>query len=267
MTASQMLRSDLAHELTCIDAMTALERGRVPFLIGGTFAFSYLTDQHRTTKDLDIMIAADHVPAAFDALASAGFETSLPFPHWLAKAARDPFIVDLIFASGNGVARVDAEWFHHAERAELFGQRVLVTPPEELLWSKAFVMERERFDGADIAHLLWARGHTLDWDRLERRFGDLLPVLFLHVVQFLFAFSDGWQRLPPGVVDRLQARARTLLERTEGPRVCRGTLISRKQYLDDVAAREYLDGRIVLGAMSPEDVEIWTDAIDAPSKA
>ena len=35
---------------------------------------------------------------------------------------------------------------------------------EETLWSKAFVMERERYDGADVAHLILAHGERLDWD-------------------------------------------------------------------------------------------------------
>jgi hypothetical protein len=39
-----------------------------------------------------------------------------------------------------------------------------------MIWSKAFVMERERFDGADVAHLLRSMGPRLDWDRILRRF-------------------------------------------------------------------------------------------------
>ena len=27
-----------------------------------------------------------------------------------------------------------------------------------MIWSKAFIMERERYDGADIAHLIWRAG-------------------------------------------------------------------------------------------------------------
>ena len=29
-------------------------------------------------------------------------------------------------------------------------------PAEEMIWSKAFIMERERYDGADVAHILRA---------------------------------------------------------------------------------------------------------------
>ena len=33
-------------------------------------------------------------------------------------------------------------------------KEVKLCPPEEIIWSKSFIMERERFDGADINHLL-----------------------------------------------------------------------------------------------------------------
>jgi hypothetical protein len=35
-----------------------------------------------------------------------------------------------------------------------------------MIWSKAFVMERECDDGADIARVPRARGDRLDWQRL-----------------------------------------------------------------------------------------------------
>ena len=38
----------------------------------------------------------------------------------------------------------------------MFGQPVRVIGPEDLVWAKLFVLDRERFDGADIAHVLRA---------------------------------------------------------------------------------------------------------------
>ena len=58
----------------------------------------------------------------------------------------------MIFSSGNGVATVDDEWFAHAPEGEVLGLPVRLVPAEEMIWSKAFIMERERFDGADIMH-------------------------------------------------------------------------------------------------------------------
>lgn len=261
MTSPAMLRSGEDHELVCVRLMEVLDAASVPFLVGGAFAQAYYTEEPRLTKDLDIMLQGQDIPRALDALAAAGFDTALPYPHWLAKATHGDFLVDLIFASGNGIARVDDEWFGHARQAELFGRPVRVTPVEELVWSKAFVMERERYDGADVAHLFWSRGRTLDWNRLERRFGPFLPVLYMHLVAFLFVFSDGHDRLPAGAFDRVQSRALTMLRQRPDRLVCKGTLVSREQYLHDLEQHRYSDGRTALGTMSSGDIEIWTAAI------
>jgi hypothetical protein len=65
--------------------------------------------------------------------------------------------VDVIWSSGNGIANVDPSWFEYALEEDVLGQHVFLCPPEEMIWSKAFVMERERFDGADVI-LVLARG-------------------------------------------------------------------------------------------------------------
>ena len=74
--------------------------------------------------------------------------------HWLAKIKSQDAFIDVIFNSGNGMARVDDEWFEHSRVREVLGMEVRIAPAEESLWSKAFVMERERFDGADVAHII-----------------------------------------------------------------------------------------------------------------
>ena len=42
-----------------------------------------------------------------------------------------------------------------AERLVL-DQPARLVPAEEIIWTKAFIMERERYDGADVAHILRA---------------------------------------------------------------------------------------------------------------
>ena len=98
-------------------------------------------------------------------LAAVGYRTELTDPRWLAKAYGGEDFIDVIFSSGNAIARVDDVWFERAMTAKIFGLTVQLCPPEETIWSKAFVMERERYDGADITHLLRAYGHRLDWER------------------------------------------------------------------------------------------------------
>ena len=55
---------------------------------------------------------------------------------------------------------------------EVHGYNTRLIPAEEQLWSKAFVQDRERFDGADVAHLILGRGRQFDWRRLLRRFAN-----------------------------------------------------------------------------------------------
>lgn len=46
-----------------------------------------------------------------------------------------------------------------------------------------------------------------------------------------------------------------------GTPVCGGTLVSREQFLVDVADWGYLDGRLAAGVMTEDEIEAWTRAI------
>jgi hypothetical protein len=237
----------------------------VPFLAGGALAVAAYAAIRRDTKDLDVFVREQDLPRVLEVLAGAGFRIEVPYPHWLAKAHADQHFVDVIFSSGNGIARVDEEWFEYARPATVFGTPVLLCPPEETIWSKAFVMERERFDGADVTHLLLACGADLDWDRLLRRFGEHWPVLLSHLVLFGYVYPAEAARIPDRILDGLVARLRRerggLREKDASPPVCRGPLLSREQYLPDMS-RGWRDGRLPpTGSMSPEDIALWTRAI------
>lgn len=254
------------HERTCALALRALNRAGAPALVGGAFAFTQHTGIVRDTKDLDLFVQAAGLPQVLAALEAEGFTTALPFPHWLAKAQLDSLAIDIIFASGNGLGRVDADWFQYARDATLYGEPVRVVPPEEMLCSKVFVMERERYDGADVAHLIASQGLTLDWPRIIRRLGPHVPILFSHVALFHYIYSDGADRVPPGLLDDLYQRTRAIVAERPPNLVCRGSLISRQQYLPDTTMRGYEDARLTLGAMTEDEVRIWTEAIQ-PSTA
>src|SRR5256885_6171813 len=154
----------------------------VPFLVGGSHAFLEYTGIVRNTKDFDLFLRRADTEHAMEALQAAGYRTELTFPHWLGKAWQHDDFVDLVFSSGNGICTVDDGWFDHAVETQVLGMPVKIVPSEELVWQKAFVMERERFDGADIMHVLRARGDRLDWGRLVERFGDRWPLLYTYLV-------------------------------------------------------------------------------------
>jgi hypothetical protein len=244
-------------------AIQTLKRADVPFLVGGAYALAVYAGIERHTKDFDVFVRPADCLRALEALADIGCRTEVTFTHWLGKAFRGDDFIDVIFSSGNGVARVDDEWFAHAPPAQVLGEDVRLCPVEETLWSKGFVMERERYDGADIAHLLRARGPGLDWDRLLRRYGADWRVLLSHLVLFGYVYPGERSQIPDRVLHELLGR----LEREMGQpppaqRLCQGTLLSREQYLVDVEAWGYQDARQrPEGALSAAQIARWTEAI------
>src|SRR6059058_4233212 len=222
-----------------------LSDARVPFLVGGSHAILHYTGIIRETKDFDLFVRRADVYKALEALALAGYWTQVTFPHWLAKARQGSDHVDLVFSSGNGIGRVDDDWFSHAVEAELLGMQVKIAPVEELVWQKSFVMERERYDGADVAHIIRSCAETLDWDRVMLRFEPYWQLLFAHLVLFGFIYPSERQRIPARVMSELIERLHQ--EQSVPPseeRVCRGTLTSRAQYLIDIGRYGYEDARI-----------------------
>lgn len=244
-------------------SLELLERGRVPYLVGGAFGIYHYTGVARRTHDFDVFLRPGDYDAAAAALRAGGHRVELVFPHWLGKAYLGDEYMDLVFGGGNSEFVVDDVWFEHAEPGEVFGVEVLILPPEELLWSKAYIMERERFDGADVAHLLLATAERLDWDRVLDRFGDDYRVLLAHLVLFGFIYPGEREKIPREILQKLLARVdEETAQGGTGERVCRGTLLSRSQYLVDIGDRGYADARVKpWGPLESEHVERWTAAI------
>jgi hypothetical protein len=234
----------------------------VPFLVGGSHAFLEYTGIVRNTKDFDLFLRRADMGRAMEALDAAGYRTELTFPHWLGKARQHEDHVDLVFNSGNGICQVDDGWFDHAVETQVLGMPVKIVPVEELIWQKAFVMERERFDGADIMHIIRTSGSSLDWHRLLERFGDQWPLLHTYLVFFHFVYPSEGHAVPAPVLDELSRRLAALRDAPPADRVCQGTLVSRAQYLLDIGQYGYADARLApRGKMSPEDAIFWTWAI------
>jgi hypothetical protein len=246
-------------------AVLTLKESSIPFLIGGAYSFAQYTGIQRHTKDFDVFVLPEDSERALLLFAGQGFRTELTFPHWLGKVYAGENFIDLIFSSGNGLATVDDAWFAHAGEADVFGEPVLLCPPEETVWSKAFIQERERFDGADVTHLIRARGRDFDWARLLRRFGPHWPVLLGHLILFRYIYPGERDAVPDAVLHELLRRQQQALGSTPPKaRLCRGTLLSREQYLPDIEQWGYQDARLEpRGTMSAEEVAIWTDGIES----
>jgi hypothetical protein len=244
--------------------MRHLEEAEIPFLVGGAYAFERYTGIGRHTKDFDLFLHPRDVERTLKILRAEGCTTALPFPHWLAKACYGEEVVDLIFSSGNAIALVDDEWFRHGVAETVLDVPVRLIPPEEMIWSKAFIMERERYDGADVAHLLRACGETLDWPRLLQRFDSHWRILLHHLVMYGFIYPCERTRVPAEVMHELMRRLEDEVTHPAPDRVCQGTLVSRAQYLVDVEQWGYSDPRLApQGNMTEAERERWTAGIAA----
>lgn len=243
--------------------LETLNASGVPFLVGGAYAFNLYTDVNRQTKDLDIFIRRRDYERISAALLPAGYETELTYPHWLGKIRVGDTFIDLIFSSGNAIAEVDDDWFEHANDAEVIGVPTRICPVEEMIWSKAFIMERERYDGADVVHLLLAHSGAMDWQRLLRRFEPHWRILLSHFILFGFIYPAHRDLIPTWIMDDLLDRLRQEVHSAPPQsELCQGTLLSREQYLSDIQKQGWQDGRIIpFGNMTVKETKKWTDAI------
>jgi len=249
-------------------ALAYLNAGRVPYLVGGAYAMECVTGIGHRTKDLDLFVHRRDRGRLLTALRHFGCETSSPGPHWLAKAVWHDHVIDVIFGAGNGQIVIDDLWFDKATPAEVFGVPVLLCPVEETIWMKAFIMERERYDGADVAHFLRARAEQMDWDRLLLRFGSDWPVLLSHLILFGYIYPAERRRIPSWVMNKLIERARSDSEPVVKRPLCRGGLLSRAQYAVDFEDWDYVDARVQpFGRMTPDHAAAWSaKAEDRPRR-
>lgn len=259
MSQKNVLQLPTQAELFYKDVMRVLYKNKLRFLVGGSLALAHYMHLPRRPKDLDIFLAKEEVEPILAKLEENGYKTEMIHPHWLAKAYKDDLFIDFIFSSGNGVAKVDSSWYQNARSSKLFGVPVKLCAPEEILWSKAFIMERERFDGADIAHLLREAGDIIDWDRLMNLFGDHYRVLLAHVLLFDFIYPVEKQIIPNWVLSNLMDRVYADRLMAVDERICHGTLLSREQYLADIELHGFADGRI--GQMTEAEIAEYIAAV------
>jgi hypothetical protein len=225
-----------------VDALRVLDEAGVDYLVGGGYAMAHYTGIARGTKDLDLFVRPCDSARTLEVLAGRGYRTEYFYPFWIAKALCGDAFIDILYNSGNGLCPVDDQWFAHAEHIDVHGYRARLSPAEEQLWSKAFVQDRDRFDGSDVAHLILCRGRRFDWQRLLHRFAGHEPVLLAHLVLFGYIYPTERHIVPKWVVDRLWVVASQAP--ADGPRLCMGTFVSQRGYGTDLREWGFIDGRL-----------------------
>lgn len=215
--------------------LSILDRSSLPFMLAGAYALQTYTGLRRDTKDLDIFCTPETYPDILQALASDGYRTEITDANWIAKAFCGDLFVDVIFASANGQIHIDKTWFDNAPEREIFGVRVRVITVTELIYSKLYIADRTRFDGADIEHLILRCADEIDWDRLLSLVGRDWQLLLARLLSFQWVYPSERDRVPQAVLDDLLDRQRDLSDLpVPKDRVSRGSLLSRTQYQVDI---------------------------------
>jgi hypothetical protein len=131
-----------------------------------------------------------------------------------------------------------------------------------MIWTKAFVMERERYDGGDVAHLILKSADRLDWHHLVSRFGSHWRVLLSHLILFDYIYPSERQRIPRDIIRELLDRlAGELTAPISADQACQGPLLSRIQYRPDIEKMGFKDARLTpISKMSPGEAGDWTEA-------
>ena len=157
----------------------ARERG-IPVAVGGGLAAMTYASQWRNTKDLDFYILHRDCERMIELLAELGlsdyYEVAAYDRKWIYRAHSGEVIVDVIWAMANQRAQVDESWLRGPE-VEAGGQRFRLLAPEEAIWSKLYVLQRDRCDWPDCLNVLYGVGPELDWGRLINNAGTDLSLL------------------------------------------------------------------------------------------
>jgi hypothetical protein len=226
-----------------VNVMTHLDEAKIPYVVGGGYAMAYYTGIARNTKDLDLFIRLKDRDRALKVLSIVGYRTEFFYEFWIAKVLSGDAFVDMLYNSGNGLCPVDDDWFKHSVEQEVLGYRTRLVPAEEQLFSKAFVQDRDRYDGADVAHLLLARADKMDWKRLLRRFESHERVLLSHLILFGYVYPCEKRAIPGWVMEHLMNAMKH--EKTDQmERICLGTNVSQKGYGTAMREWGFVDGRL-----------------------
>jgi hypothetical protein len=213
-----------------------------PFFVAGTYAVSAYTGITRETKDLDIFCKAGDFLKILNHFNDIGFRIAVEDERWIGKVLDDNAFFDVIFASSNGTMPIGEQWFEHARQGEILGKPITIIGPTELVWSKCFIQNRDRFDGADVVHLILKTHDQIDWRRLLDYMEVHWEVLLIHLLNFRWVYPTERNLIPDWLLDNLLDRVAQ--QRNLPPpqmKVCRGRMLSKLDYEIDVKEWGYAD--------------------------
>jgi predicted nucleotidyltransferase len=216
------------------DVLLAMNEHGIPYAVAGAFALQKYTSIWRMTKDLDLFIKASDVPAALEHLVNQGFRCETLDPVWLSKAHRGEYFVDLISGMSNATIVVDDSWLEGAQPAVIAGVHSQIISAEDLIASKLFVLRRERFDGADISHVIYRMKGQLKWDRILELAGEHWEIMLLALVLFRYIYPAHTDYVPASLWQHLLSRYMHLVQHPDANAPFRGSLVDDNIFCIDI---------------------------------
>ena len=216
------------------EILELLENEAVAFAVAGAFALREHTGICRDTKDLDLFLTPENAAIALHHLQDKGFECEVCDPVWLFKAHRDGFFVDLITGMSNAAIVVEDSWIERARPATVEGVETRVLAAEELVASKLFIARRERFDGADLAHVIYGTRGKLDWQRIFQLAGEHWEMILWALVLYRYCYPAQTQYVPKEVWRDLLTRFHKVVSHPDTKAKFRGSLVDDKQFAIDM---------------------------------
>lgn len=216
------------------EVLELLEKQGTLFCVAGAFALREHTGICRDTKDLDLFLTPANATLALRHLREKGFECEVCDPVWLYKAHRNGFFVDLITGMSNATIVVDDSWIENAKKACVHGVHASVLAAEELVASKLFIARRERFDGAEVAHVIYGTRGKLKWQRILQLVGEHWEMLLWALVLFRYCYPAQTHYVPEEVWSDLMRRFQEAVSRPDQTARFRGSLVDDKQFAIDV---------------------------------
>ncbi len=206
-----------------------------PFLLSGTYALSCYTGIIRPTKDVDVFAKPSDAIKILAFFKQQGVAVEMVDERWLARITRGELFMDVIFNMPTSGTTISDEWFRSAPKARVYDAIVRLVPPTEFIWSKIFVQDRYRYDGADVAHVILKKHDEIDWRRLLEHLELYWEVLLVALLNFRFIYPSERDLAPRWLMDELLERlAAQQAMPPPGVKICRGRIFSPRDYQIDV---------------------------------
>ena len=230
-----LMQPSPAAEAFYSEVLQLMAQSEIPFLVSGTYALASYTGIDRPTKDVDVFAKAGDALKLLHYFKEHGFDVEIVDERWLSRITRGELFVDIIYNMPTVTTHVTDEWFINAPTCELFGARVQLVPPTQFIWSKIFVQDHHRYDGADVAHMILKKHEQIDWKQLLSHMELYWEVLLMALLNFRFVYPSERHVVPRWIMDELLERLRDQYDvKGPGKKVCRGRIFSPRDYAIDV---------------------------------